>query len=164
MGYQTTTAKKYEIRTTKDGIQYMAVYDDIEITGFIASRSKAVVERIVKLILAGREPPPAVSAAADLMIDYITSVITRFKTEYVSTSTTIMIGNVRMTLHAYLNYYSDEEKKIEEWRGQTEALVEDGKSRHLVKKRIIFDKEVSGFAVYRALMQVARHAYGIQEE
>jgi hypothetical protein len=68
-----------------------------------------------------------------------------------------------------LTYYSDE--KVSEWRGYVEALAEgkDGKKsegRHLVKRRVVFADDVSGFSLYRELMRVARHAYNavVREE
>jgi len=153
----------FEVRTTKEGTQYMAVRGDIEVSGFTTSRTRAVVERIVERVFeASREPPPAVSTAADKLIDYVELMIKQFRTEYVSTSVTIKVGDFKMTLGIYLTYYSDE--KVSEWRGNVEALAEgkDGKKsegRHLVKRRVVFADDVSGFKIYRELMTVARHAY-----
>ena len=49
----------FEVRTTKEGTQYMAVRGDIEVSGFTTSRTRAVVERIVERVFeASREPPP----------------------------------------------------------------------------------------------------------
>jgi len=168
MGYQTAEKTFFEVRMTKDGIQYMAVRD-IEVSGLTTSKSKAVVERIVeRMFAASREPPPEVSMVASFMTDYIASIMW-LKTEYVSIGTSIKIGDVRITLHIYLYYYRDEEKNVEEWRGQVEALAEGrdskrSKGQHLAKKRIVFGKELSSFAVYRALMQTARHAYSALQE
>jgi tRNA-dihydrouridine synthase len=153
----------FEVRTTKEGTQYMAVRGDIEVSGFTTSRTRAVVERIVERVFeASREPPPEVSTVADRLTDYVELMIKQFRTEYVSTSVTIKAGDVKMTLGIYLTYYSDE--KVSEWRGNVEALSEgkDGKKsegRHLVKRRVVFADDVSAFKIYRELMTVARHAY-----
>jgi len=157
------TKSFFEVHTTKDGTQYMAVRGDIEISGFTTSRTRAVVERIVERVFeASREPPPAVSTAADKLTDYVELMIKQFRTEYVSTSVTIKVGDFKMTLGIYLTYYSDE--KVSEWRGNVEALAEgkDGKKsegRHLVKRRVVFADDVSGFKLYRELTEVAKHAY-----
>jgi len=153
----------FEVRTTKEGTQYMAVRGDIEVSGFTTSKTMSVVERIVERIFkASREPPPEVSTAADKLTDYVEVMTTWFRSEYVSVSATIKAGDAKMTLGIYLTYYSDE--KVSEWRGSVEALAEgkDGKKsegRHLVKKRVVFPDDVSGFKIYRELTEVAKHAY-----
>jgi len=164
------TKSFFEVHTTKDGTQYMAMRGDIEVSGFTTSRTRAVVERIVERVFeASREPPPNVSMVADKLTDYVVAMITQFGSEYVSVSTTVKAGEAKMTFSISLTYYSDE--KVSEWRGYVEALAEgkDGKKsegRHLVKRRVVFADDVSGFSLYRELMRVARHAYNavVREE
>jgi len=157
------TKSFFEVHTTKDGTQYMAVRGNTEISGFTTSRTRAVVERIVERVFeAGRAPPPEVSIAADKLVGYVETMLTQFRTEYVSVSTTVRAGEAKMTLSISLTYYSDE--KVSEWRGYVEALAEgkDGKKsegRHLVKRRVVLTNDVSGFRLYRELTEVARHAY-----
>jgi hypothetical protein len=157
------TKSFFEVHTTKDGTQYMAVRGDIEVSGFTTSKTRAVVERIVERIVnAGIEPPPNVSMVADRLADYVVSMITQFGSDYVSIATTVKAGEAKLTLSVYLTLYADE--KVYEWRGHVEVLVDgrDGKKsegRHLVKRRVVFTDNVSGFSLYRELMRVARHAY-----
>jgi hypothetical protein len=144
----------------------MAVHGDVEITGFTTSKSKAVVERLVKYSLeAPKEVPPNVSMAADRLSSYVEEAITQFNSDYVSLSMSLRAGEAKMTLSVYLTYYSDD--KITEWRGIVEALVEwrnDMREvRHVVKRRIRFSDNINGFTVYRQLIDVARHAYAITE-
>jgi len=160
------TKSFFETRVTKEGTHYMAVHGDIEITGFTTSKTKAVVERLVKYSLeAPKEVPPNVSTAADRLSSYVEEAITLFNSDYVSLSMSLRAGEAKMTLTVYLTYYSDD--KVIEWRGITEAVVEwrneRREVRHVVKKRIRFNDNVSGFAIYTQLMDVARHAYAITE-
>ena len=157
----------FETHTTKDGTHYMAVHGDVEISGFTTSKTKAVVERLVKYSLeAPKEVPPNVSMAADRLSGYVEEAITQFNSDYVSLSMSIRAGEAKMTLSVYLTYYSDD--KVTEWRGITEAVVEwnNGRRevRHMVKRRAIFRDNISGFALFRQLMDVARRAYAITEE
>ncbi len=167
MGYQTKELKYSEIRT-KDGTQYIMTMPDLEVSGFISSKSKSAVERIIRRIMStAKEPPPNVAMAADRITDYVATMITLFGSDYVSASATLRVDGARLTLHIYITRYSDENEKVDEWRGYAEALIEDEKSRHLVKKRVVHDAAtgVSGFALYRTLMHVARHAYSaVQKE
>jgi hypothetical protein len=166
MGVPEKTKSFFEKHVTKEGTQYMAVHGDVEITGFTTSKSKAVVERLVKYSLeAPKEVPPNVSMAADKLSSYVEEAITQFNSDYVSLSMSLRAGEAKMTLSVYLTYYSDD--KITEWRGIVEALVERHNDmrevRHVVKRRIRFSDNINGFAVYRQLIDVARHAYAITE-
>jgi hypothetical protein len=166
MGVPEKTKSFFETHVTKEGTQYMAVHGDIEITGFTTSKTKAVVERLVKASLdSPKEVPPNVSTAADRLSSYVEEAITQFNSDYVSLSTSLRAGEAKMTLSVYLTYYSDD--KITEWRGIAEALVEwrneRREVRHVVKRRVRFTDNVSGFAIYRQLMDVARHAYAVTE-
>jgi len=167
-GEPEKTKSFFETHVTKEGTQYMAVHGDLEISGFTTSKSKAVVERLVKYSLeAPKEVPPNVATAADRLISYVEEAITRFNSDYVSLSMSLRAGEAKMTLTIYLTFYSD--GKITEWRGAVEALVEwsNGRRevRHVVKKRIRgFGNDISGFAIYRQLMEVARRAYVIVGE
>jgi len=158
------TESFFEVHVTKEGMQYMVVRDDIEASGFTSSKTRSVVERIVERIInAAREPPPNVSMAADKLVGYVETMVSQFGADYVSVGATIKAGEAKMTLHVYLTYYSDD--KVSEWRGHVEAVAEgrDGKKsegRHLVKKRVVFAGKINGLSLYRALMDVARHAYG----
>mgnify|MGYP000503454538 CR=1 FL=1 len=151
-----------EIRTTKEGIQYRLIYNDMEISGSTTSRSKSVVEKIIERIInVANEAPPEVSIVADKLTDYITSIVAQFNVDHVSSGASIKAGEAKVSLYVYLTYYVDE--KVEEWRGYVEAAAEcrDGKKssgKHLVKRRIVADT-VSGFSLYRELMNAARHAY-----
>ena len=155
----------FEIRTTKDGSQYMAVHGDLEVSGFTTSRTRSVVERIIKASLeAPKEPPANVAMAADKLVNYVETMVSQFGSDYVSVSATVK-GDAKMTLTVYVVYYSDD--KVTEWRGMVEAMVEfRGKReiRHVVKKRVVFRDNVNAFALYRHLMEVARHAYAVVED
>jgi len=164
MGMPEKTKSFFETRVTRDGTQYMAVHGDLEISGFTTSKSKAVVERLVKYSLeAPKEVPPNVATAADRLTSYVEEAITQFNSDYVSLSMSLRAGEAKMTLTVYLTYYSDD--KVTEWRGITEVVVEwnNGRRevRHVVKRRVRFSDNVSGFAIYRQLMDVARRAYAI---
>ena len=77
--------RNVEIRTTKEGIQYRLIYDDVEVSGFTTSRSKSVVEKIVERMLhAANEAPPEVSIAADRLADYVVSTVSQFNVDHVS--------------------------------------------------------------------------------
>ncbi len=99
-------------------------------------------------------------------------MITLFRSDYASAGATLKTEKARLTLHIYITRYSDE--KVDKWRGYAEASIEDDKSRHLVKKRVVYDAAtgISGFELYRTLMQVgprhlhrsSRHAYNIIQE
>jgi hypothetical protein len=170
---QTTTTEVpektksfFETHVTKDGTQYMAVHGDVEITGFTTSKTKAVVERLVKYSLeAPKAVPPNVSMAADKLSSYVEEAITQFNSDYVSLSMSLRAGEAKMTLSVYLTHYSDD--KITEWRGIAEALVEwrneRREVRHVVKRRIRFSDNISGFVIYRQLMDVAGRAYAVTE-
>jgi len=167
MGVSEKTKSFFETRVTKEGTHYMAVHGDIEITGFTTSKTKAVVERLVKYSLeAPKEVPPNVATLADRLSSYVEEAITQFNSDYVSLSMSLRAGEAKMTLTVYLTYYSDD--KVTEWRGIAEALVEwrgeRREVRHVVKKRVRFSDNVSGFGIYRQLMDVARRAYAITEE
>jgi hypothetical protein len=166
MGVPEKTKTFFETRTTKEGTHYMAAHGDIEISGFTTSKTKAVVERLVKYSLeAPKEVPPNVATAADRLTSYVEDSITLFNSDYVSMSLRAGAGEAKMTLSIYVTYYSDD--KITEWRVIAEALVEwrneKREVRHVVKRRAIFNK-ISGFAIYQHIMDVARRAYAITEE
>ena len=156
----------FETRTTKDGTYYRAVAHDFEISGFTTSRTKAVVERIVRRsIEMPKEVPPNVAMAADKLVDYVAATVDQFGSDYASVSVAVRAGEAKMVLTVYLTYYSDD--KISEWRGGVEASVEwdNGKRvvKHVVKKRVVLSN-VSAFAIYRQLLDVARRAYAVVEE
>jgi hypothetical protein len=156
------TKSFFEVHITKEGAQFMAVRGDIEVSGLIHTRNRSVVEAVVDRVYSTRrELRPEVSTAANRLVEYVESMLSQFSTDYVTVGATIKSGGAKVTLHLYLTYYSDD--KVEEWRGQVEVSVEGRIDKRvmggiMVKKRVVFHKKVSGYQLYLALTEAARHA------
>jgi hypothetical protein len=163
MGVTEEKAKSFfEVRIIKEGAQFLAVRGDTEVSGLIHTRNRSVVEAVVGRVFTTKAAlPPEVATAADKLVAYAETMLNQFSTDYVTVGATIKSGGVKVTLHLYLTYYSDD--NVEEWRGQVDVSVEGRVGKKvmgglMVKKRVVSRKKVSGYQLYMALTEAARHA------
>jgi hypothetical protein len=160
---QTPTENKpfFEVNVTREGTQFMAVRGDIEVSGFVSSKLRHVVEEIVGRVLdTVREVPPNVHHVAGSLSDFM--VANAHVSDYMSTQLSVKAGEAYMTLGAHLFY--DIERN--EWRGSVEASIEcrwkKWEVKLVVKKRFTSKGiNVNGTMLYKELIDAARHAYAI---
>jgi len=151
----------FEINVSRDGSQFMAVGGGLEVSGFVSSRLRNVVEEIVSRVLdTAREVPPNVHHVANGLADFIAA--NAHVSDYMSTQMSVKAGEAYMTLGAYLTYDIDRN----EWRGSVEATIEakwkKWEVKLAVKKRVVFKGiNVSAQRLYTELIDAARHAYAI---
>jgi hypothetical protein len=154
----------FEVNVTRDGSQFMAKRDDLEVTGFVSSRLRHVVEEIVGRVLdTVREVPPNVHHVAGALSDFIAS--NTHVSDYISVQLSVKAGEAYMTVGSYLSY--DIERN--EWRGGVEATIETRwkkwEVKLAVKKRVVFKGiSVNAQRLYTELIDAARHAYAIATE
>ncbi len=154
----------FEVNVTREGSQFMAVRDGLEVTGFVSSKLRHVVEEIVGVVLdTKKEVPPNVNSAANALADFVVS--TTHLGDYVSAQLSVRAGGAVMTLNVYVTYDIDRN----EWRGNVEAVIEakwkKWEVKLGVKKRVVYKGvNVNNYNLYRELMDVARHAYAVIKE
>jgi hypothetical protein len=157
---QTPTENKpfFEINVTREGSQFMAARGDIEVSGFVSSKLRHVVEEIAGRVLdMAVEVQFSVHHAANVISDFVAA--NTHVSDYMSTQLSVKAGEVYMTLGAHLFY--DIERN--EWRGSVEAVIESRwKKWHVklaVKKRVVFKGiNVNSQKLYQDLIEVARRA------
>jgi hypothetical protein len=151
----------FEVNVTREGSQFMAKRGDVEVSGFVSSRLRNVVEEIVTRALdMVREVPFNVHHVANVISDFLAA--NAHVSDYMSTQLSVKAGDVYMTLGAYVSY--DIERN--EWRGGVETTIECRWKRWevklAVKKRVVFKGiNVDAHKLYKELIDAARHAYAI---
>jgi len=151
----------FEVRRTRDGVQYVARHGDLEVSG-ITSDSAFYNETVRRIINAPRDPPEDVYKMADLIVSHITTAVAELGADYVTTgmATEVAIGS-KLGIHVYLTYLHDDDV----WRGAIEVAFDGSDGRHsygvhVVKKRVEFAEIIDDAeALKREIIRVARHAY-----
>jgi hypothetical protein len=150
-----------EINVTREGSQFMAVRDGLEVSGFVSSKLRNVVEEIVSRVLdTVREVPPIVHHAANGLTDFIAA--NTHLSDYMSTQLSVKAEKAYMTLGVHLIYDIDRN----EWRGSVEATIEakwkKWEVKLAVKKRVVFKGiNVSAQRLYTELIDAARRSYSV---
>ena len=149
----------FEKRKMRDGVQYLARYADLEVTGF--TDDKIFYEETVnRIISAHKDPPSDVYRMADLVVKHVTTAVAELGADYVTIGmATEVAAGARLGVHVYLTYMRDDEV----WRGAVEATFDgrDGwhsEGVHVVKKRLEFS-DIDAEALKREVIRVAKAAY-----
>jgi hypothetical protein len=154
----------FEVNVTREGSQFMAVREGLEVTGFVNSKLRHVVEEIVGRVLnETKEPKPNVSAAASALVNFVVS--NTHLSDYISAQLSVKAGEALMTLNVYVTYDIDKN----EWRGSVDAVIEcrwkKWEAKIAVKRRIVYKGiNINDYKLYTEIMDVASHAYAIVKE
>jgi len=149
----------FEKRETRDGVQYLARYADLEVTGFTGDKI-FYKETVSRIISAHKDPPSDVYKMADLVVKHVTTAVAELGADYVTIgmAAEVAVGS-KLGIHVYLTYMRDDEV----WRGAVEATFDGrdgrhGEGVHVVKKRLEFG-DIDAEALKREVIRVAKAAY-----
>jgi hypothetical protein len=147
----------FEKRETRDGVQYLARYADLEVTGFTDDKI-FYEETVSRIISADKDPPSDVYKMADLVVKHVATAVAELGADYVTIGMAAEVAaGSKLGIHVYLTYID------EVWRGAVEATFDGRDGRysegiHVVKKRLEFS-DIDAEALKREVIRVAKAAY-----
>ncbi len=154
----------FKIKVGEEYTEYTAFYESLKIEGVTMGDKKDIKDVVRRIIFGDNELPEKIIRAAMGVASYVVSAIHTGAEEAWGGMAVEFGDDERLKLSAELYYHIDDNEDLSGWAGEVVATFAgyDGlmvDAIHKVSKSVSFGKDVNAIELYRALLEVAKHAY-----